>query len=125
MKEEYKIILNMEDETFNIIRKALIEDGYEIIAKEEKVTFIKKSKNNLTDKQIKRIVGMFIMRNVEGILFIDITSAVQYLIKIPEDEIKNDGKFSWMIRQAFTKAIVEKNNLEMEQFNKKEGISEE
>ena len=73
MKEEYKIILNMEDETFNIIKKALIEDGYEIIAKEEKVTFIKKSKNNLTDKQIKRIVGMFIMRNVEGILFIDIS----------------------------------------------------
>ena len=113
MKEEYKIILNVEEETFNIIKKPLIEEGYEIIAKEEKLIFIKKSKNNLTEEQIKRIIGMFKIRKAEGILFVDITSAVNYLITIPENEIKNNGRFSWMIRQAYTKAIMEKSTLQM------------
>ena len=113
MKEEYKIILNVEEETFNIIKKPLKEEGYEIIAKEEKLIFIKKSKNNLTEEQIKRIIGMFKIRKAEGILFVDITSAVNYLITIPENEIKNNGRFSWMIRQAYTKAIMEKSTLQM------------
>ena len=113
MKEEYKIILNVEEETFNIIKKPLIEEGYEIIAKEEKLIFIKKSKNNLTEEQIKRIIGMFKIRRAEGILFVDITSAVNYLLTIPENEIKNNGRFSWMIRQAYTKAIMEKSTLQM------------
>ena len=113
MKEEYKIILNIEEETFNIIKKPLKEEGYEIIAKEEKLIFIKKSKNNLTEEQIKRIIGMFKIRKAEGILFVDITSAVNYLITIPENEIKNNGRFSWMIRQAYTKAIMEKSTLQM------------
>ena len=113
MKEEYKIILNVEEETFNIIKKPLIEEGYEIIAKEEKLIFIKKSKNNLTEEQIKRIIGMFKIRKAEGILFVDITSAVNYLLTIPENEIKNNGRFSWMIRQAYTKAIMEKSTLQM------------
>ena len=113
MKEEYKIILNVEEETFNIIKKPLIEEGYEIIAKEEKLIFIKKSKNNLTEEQIKRIIGMFKIRKAEGILFVAITSAVNYLLTIPENEIKNNGRFSWMIRQAYTKAIMEKSTLQM------------
>ena len=113
MKEEYKIIVNVEEETFNIIKKPLKEEGNEIIAKEEKLIFIKKSKNNLTEEQIKRIIGMFKIRKAEGILFVDITSAVNYLITIPENEIKNNGRFSWMIRQAYTKAIMEKSTLQM------------
>ena len=43
----------------------------------------------------------------------DITSAVQYLMKIPEEKAHKDGQFRWMMRQAYTKAIVEKNKEEM------------
>ena len=58
MENEYKIILNMQDEMFNILKKSIEDDGYNIILRDEKVMFIEKSKENLTDEQIKRIVGI-------------------------------------------------------------------
>ena len=70
--------------------------------------FIKKSTNNLSKDQISRILGIAKLQKVDGILFVDITSAVKYLITVPEEKIKNDGTFSWMMRQAFTKAKLEK-----------------
>ena len=106
----------MKDEIWNIYIKALIEVGYEIIEREKNIIFIKKSKNNLTENQIKRILSTFKTRNVEGILFVNITSAVQYLMQKTEEEIKNDGRFSWLMRQAFVNAIVEKNKSNMKEF---------
>lgn len=70
--------------------------------------FIKKSTNNLSKDQISRILGIAKLQKIDGILFVDITSAVKYLITVPEEKIKNDGTFSWMMRQAFTKAKLEK-----------------
>lgn len=110
------IILNMKDEICNIYIKALIEEGYEIIEREKNIVFIKKSKTNLNENQIKRILSIVKMQNVKGISFINITSAVQYLIQKTEEEIKNDGRFSWLMRQAFVNAIVEKNKLNQKEF---------
>ena len=108
MEEEFKIIFNMQDEMFNIFQKSFQKDGYEIVAKEKNILFIKKSKINLSKDQIARILGMYKLHNPNGVLFVDITSAVKYLITVPEEKIKNDGRFRWMMRQALTKAIVEK-----------------
>lgn len=108
MEEEFKIIINMNDEMFDIFQKSLEKEKYEIVEKEEKILFVKKSNNVLTDKQKAIILSIARKQKVEGTLFVDITSAVQYLMKIPEEKIKNDGKFSWMMRQAFLKAILEK-----------------
>ena len=116
MEEEYMIILNMKDEICDIYIKAVIEEGYKIIEIEKNIIFIKRSPNNLNEKQIKRIISMIKMRNVEGILFVNITSAVQYLIQKTEEEIKNDGRFSWLMRQAFVNAIVEKNKSNQKEF---------
>lgn len=101
---------------FVIYIKAVIEEGYKIIEIEKNIIFIKRSPNNLNEKQIKRIISMIKMRNVEGILFVNITSAVQYLIQKTEEEIKNDGRFSWLMRQAFVNAIVEKNKSNQKEF---------
>ena len=108
MEEEFKIIINMNDEMFNIFQKSLEKEKYEIVEKEEKILFVKKSNNVLTDKQKAIVLSIARKQKVEGTLFVDITSAVQYLMKIPEEKIKNDGKFSWMMRQSFLKAILEK-----------------
>lgn len=108
MEEEFKIIINMNDEMFDIFQKSLEKEKYEIVEKEEKILFVKKSNNVLTDKQKAIILSIARKQKVEGTLFVDITSAVQYLMKIPEEKIKNDGKFSWMMRQSFLKAILEK-----------------
>lgn len=108
MEEEFKIILNMQDEMFNIFKKSQPKEGYEIIAKERNVLFIKKSDINLSKDQIARILSIAKLQRADGILFVDITSAVKYLITVPEEKIKNDVKFRWMIRQAFTKAILDK-----------------
>ena len=72
--------------------------------------FFKKSEKNLTKEQIKRIINMekIHANGTKGILVMDITSAVQYLINLSDEEQKKDGKFRWMMRQAYTKAIIEK-----------------
>ena len=106
----------MKDVIKDIYIKALVEEGYETIVREKNIIFIKKSKNNLTENQIKRILSIVKMRSVEGILFVNITSAVQYLMQKTEEEIKNDGRFSWLMRQAFVNAIVEKNKSNMKEF---------
>lgn len=113
MEEEFKIIINMNDEMFDIFQKSLEKEKYEIVEKEEKILFVKKSNNVLTDKQKAIILSIARKQKVEGTLFVDITSAVQYLMKIPEEKIKNDGKFSWMMRQSFLKAILEKDKNEI------------
>ena len=107
--EKYKIILNMKDEMLNVFKKSMKDDGYEIILDTDNILFIKKSKNDLTEDQIARILNIARLQKVEGILFVDITSAVKYLIELSEEKIKNDVQFRWMLRQAFTKAILDKN----------------
>lgn len=106
--EEYKIILNMKDEMLNVFKKSIKDDGYEIILDTDNILFIKKSKDDLTEDQIARILNIVRLQKVEGILFVDITSAVKYLMELSEEKIKNDVKFRWMLRQAFTKAILDK-----------------
>lgn len=108
MEEKFKIIVNMDDEMFNIFQKSLEKERYEIVERKEKIVFVKKSNNVLTDNQKAIILSIARKQKVEGILFVDITSAVQYLIKIPEEKMKNDGQFSWMMRQSFLKAMLEK-----------------
>ena len=108
MEEIFKIIVNMDDEMFNIFQKSLEKEKYEIIERKEKILFVKKSNNILTDNQKSIILSIAKKQKVEGILFVDITSAVQYLIKIPEEKMKNDGQFSWMMRQSFLEAKLEK-----------------
>lgn len=114
MEESYKIIFNMKDEIFKVFEKSLQKDGYEILYKDEKILFVKKSEKNLTQEQIKRIVNIekIHANGTKGILFMDITSAVQYLIKLSNEEQKKDGKFRWMMRQAYTKAILDKSKNE-------------
>ena len=115
MEEKFKIIFNLKDEMFNIFKKSFEKEGYEIICKDENIVFIKKSEKELTAKQIAIILGMVRIhkKSTKGIIFMDITSAVQYLMKIPEEKANKDGQFRWMMRQAYTKAIVEKNKGEM------------
>ncbi len=111
MEEEFKIIMNMNDEMFDIFQKSLEKEEYEIVEKKEKILFIKKSKNVLTDKQKSIILSIARKQNVERMLVWDITSAVQYLMKTPEEKIKNDGRFSWMMRQSFLKAIIKSSEI--------------
>ena len=111
MEEEFKIIMNMNDEMFDIFQKSLEKEEYEIVEKKEKILFIKKSKNVLTDKQKAIILSIARKQNVERMLVWDITSAVQYLMKTPEEKIKNDGRFSWMMRQSFLKAIIKSSEI--------------
>ena len=110
MNEEFKIILNMNEEMYNIFEKSLEKENYEIIEKNEKVLFIKKSKNKLTDNQKLMIMSIAKkqLQLEDGILFVDITSAVQYLMQLSEEKVKNDVRFRWMMRQSFLKAIMEK-----------------
>lgn len=106
--EEYKIILNMKAEMLDVFKKSMKADGYDIIAETDNILFIKKSKDNLTEDQIARILNIARLQKVDGILFVDITSAVKYLIELSEEKIKNDVQFRWRLRQAFTKAILDK-----------------
>ena len=46
MEEIFKIIVNMDDEMFNIFQKSLEKEKYEIVERKEKILFVKKIKKS-------------------------------------------------------------------------------
>ena len=67
MEEIFKIIVNMDDEMFNIFQKSLEKEKYEIVERKEKILFVKKSNNILTDNQKSIILSIAKKQKVEGI----------------------------------------------------------
>ena len=112
MEEKYEIIFNLKNELLQVLKKVCPTEHYEIMSQKDTLLFLRKgafsSPFPLTDKQIARILCFFQKYKADGILFVDVTNAVRYLLDTPEENHKNDGTFYWMLRQSFTKAIVDK-----------------
>ena len=107
-KQVYLKNLRYKKENVLFIKKTVQVNERNILTHSEDREVKLHTNNILTDKQIHRIMSMARMQNASGILFVDVTTAVHYLIQKSEEKIKNDGRFRWMMRQAFTKAKLEK-----------------
>lgn len=115
--EKYILILNKNESMQNVILKRKLEnEGYEVIAKNENVVFIKKSENaqELEEQEIELILSLANKQLNMGVILVDITKEIKEILGTSNEDrnLKNlnyKKKIEWMIRQAFTKALIEKN----------------
>ncbi len=116
MEEKYELFMNLAEETHKIYKRALKTEEYEILGEdlERGILLASKGKRDLNEKIIQLIISMAKKYPMGGTLAINITKEVQEICNIiEEDKIfesngKINGKITWLMRQAITKAIVEK-----------------
>ena len=120
MEEKYELFMNLAEETHKIYKRALKTEEYEILGEdlERGILFARQGKRELNGKIIQLIISMARKYPMSGTLAIDITKEVQEICNIiEEDKVfeskgKINGKITWLMRQAITKAIVEKGKKE-------------
>lgn len=114
MENEYKLFLNLKNEMKNIYEKNLKNEEYDILINDNKILFARKVNNKNVniehEKQlVKLIESMAKRQNTKGILYINLTAEINSILqryKNIETINYNDKMVSWPIRQAFTKAMV-------------------
>ena len=117
MENKYEVFFNLDDITKDVYKKRFVSEDYEIVADEEGVFFVKKLNNKDINLENEKVIVSVIKsmaklysRNVKGVLHIDFTNYVkQKKKKIKDEKVKSfDNRITWQIRQAITKAIVDK-----------------
>lgn len=119
-KERYILILNRNEYMQKVILKGKLEnEGYEIIFQNENVVFIKKSEClvQLEKQEIELILSLANKQLNMGLVLVDITQETKEILKLSAqyrnlEDLNYKKKIEWMIRQAFTKALIEKNKLD-------------
>ena len=114
MENEYKLFLNLKDEMKSIYEKNLKNEEYDILINDDKMLLAKKENDkNINiehEKQLLKLVESMAKRqSVKGIIYINLTAEINSILqryKNIENIDYNDKMVSWPIRQAFTKAIV-------------------
>ena len=120
MENNYKIFLGIEPETRKIFEKNLISEGYQIIETEEKeILFTKKSAGVESEEYLKAeqiakrmLIGIIKKYLGRGFIYIDFSKDMKKIIdNLMENNynFKTDNRITWRIRQAITKAIIDKN----------------
>lgn len=114
MENEYKLFLNLKDEMKSIYKKNLKNEEYDILINDDKMLLAKKENDkNINiehEKQLLKLVESMAKRqSVKGIIYINLTAEINSILQRYKDIETinyNDKMVSWPIRQAFTKAIV-------------------
>ena len=114
MENEYKLFLNLKDEMKSIYEKNLKNEEYDILINDDKMLLAKKENDkNINiehEKQLLKLVESMAKRqSVKGIIYINLTAEINAILQRYKDIETinyNDKMVSWPIRQAFTKAIV-------------------
>ena len=120
MNNNYKIFIGVKKEAKKIFEKNLVSEGYQIIkTNDDEILFAKKSSQNETEEYLKveQIATKILISIVKrykgrGVIYLDFSEDMK---KIIENLIENnyrfkiDNRITWRIRQAITKAIINKN----------------
>ena len=120
MENNYKLFFGIEAETKKVFENNLISEGYQIIETEEdKILFAKKSSGIEKEEDLKAeqvairiLISMLKKYTGNGLIYIDFSEDMKKIIdNIKENHYnyKNDNRITWRIRQAITKAIIDKN----------------
>ena len=117
MENKYEIYISIDNLTKGVYEKSLKSKDYEIVYNDDNILFLKKINNEDYNKQHEKtvldvIASMAKKYKSDGIVHIDLSKEVNSILdKIKDDEnVKGfDNRITWPIRQAFTNAIILKN----------------
>ncbi len=116
MENKYKLLINLSSEIQKIYEKSYKEEKYDLLVNEDGTIIAKKNNDNSINLEheeliIRTVSSMSKKYTQVGFLYIDLTKVINSILK----KLENDGKIriadkriTWPIRQAITKAIVDK-----------------
>lgn len=117
MENEYEVIANLNKETKKVYENYYNSENYEILINKDDMILVKKNNNiniNLEhEKIITRVLESMLKRySGHGIIYINLTKEFNLILERIKD-IPNvrpvDNTITWPLRQAITKAIINKN----------------
>lgn len=116
-KSKYKLLINLSKELQKIYEKSFKEENYDLLVNEEGIIIAKKTKDtniNLEheDLIIRTVKSMAKKYKQLGVIYIDLSKEINSILEQLEIDEKigiADKRITWPIRQAITKAIIEKN----------------
>lgn len=105
---KYFLVFKMDPVTTTIFHSVANKEEFEILGERQNVFLVsqKDEKGKLTDKEISYILGMARFQNIKGI--VDISHEVDFLRNYKGTEQEKMHQFSWMMRNRFTRALVNK-----------------
>lgn len=120
MYNSYKIFIGVKKDTKKIFEKILISEGYQIIKiDEDEILFAKKSIESETKEYLKAeqfatkiLISIVKKYKEKGLIYLDFSEDMEKIIENLKENhyhFKIDNRITWRIRQAITRAIIEKN----------------
>ena len=117
MENKYLLLINLEKQTKKVYEEKFKKENYNFLLNEENVILVKKeNKEKTKEKNYEEIIVKYIGSisrkfNNYGFLYINLTNELNNIL----NDLKQDGKIrvadqriTWRIRQAITKAILDK-----------------
>ena len=116
MENKYKLLINLSSEMQKIYEKSYKEEKYDFLVNEDGIIIAKKNNDNSINLEheeliIRTVSSMAKKYTQVGFLYIDLTKVINSILKKLRDDGKiriADKRITWPIRQAITKAIVDK-----------------
>lgn len=116
MENKYKLLINLSSEMQKVYEKSYKEEKYDLLVNEDGIIIAKKNNDNSinleNEELIIRTVSSMAKKYIQvGFLYIDLTKVINSILNKLEDDGKiriADKRITWPIRQAITKAIVDK-----------------
>lgn len=126
MDNEYILVINAEEQTKKILEKSYKENEYQIFNTSENGIILAKKVFNkdlkydekIEEKVLKLVVTIARKYPVKGIITLNMSKEINTIIEEVEENKDQEKYFklgnhaTWRIRQAITKAIVNKYNSE-------------
>lgn len=125
MKNKYIVVTNLDDFTKKVYEKFFKINNYEIMIDEDNVILVKQG--TVDNIELEKSIAFFaqsILKKYrsQGILCLDLTDVFMRFLNSRNKENRKIQDMAFLIRQALTKAISEKNrqiNKEFEEYFKK------
>lgn len=117
MENKYIMFVNLTAETKKVYEKHFKEEGYQFLVNENGILLMKKQNANIEiaheESIIQLIMNMSKKYLHEGILYLDLTTEINSILKKSEGKDKlnlSDNHITRPIKRAFEKAILNKKN---------------
>lgn len=122
MENKYLLLINLEKQTKKVYEEKFKKENYNFLLNEDNIILVKKENkediknNNQYEKNneeiiIKYIKSIFRKFSNYGLLYIDLTNEINNILNDLKQNEKirvADQRITWRIRQAITKAILDK-----------------